>query len=311
MKTLPLGASGVEVSAMCLGIMYMGTRTDEATSFALLDQYVEAGGTFLDTANIYAHWAGGRGGDSERLLGKWLRLRGNRDKLFIASKVGFAYGDVPISLNPRYIVQECEKSLANMGIDAIDLYYAHKDDPATPLSDAMGAFDKLVKAGKVRLLGASNFSAWRLAEAAATCRASGLAQYCCVQQRHTYLRPRHDADFGRQVSANRDLLDYCRLRNVTMLAYSPLLKGSYVKSTPELARYAGPDSDARLVVLNRVAAAVGATPNQVVLAWMLAGSPAVIPVFSASTPAQLAENLGSLKVQLSDADLAALNAAGA
>jgi aryl-alcohol dehydrogenase-like predicted oxidoreductase len=311
MRTLPLGTTGIDVSALCLGVMYFGTKTDEATSFAMLDQYVEAGGTFLDTANIYAHWAGGRGGDSERLLGKWLRQRRNRDKLFIASKVGFAYADVPISLHPRYIQQECEKSLANMGIDRIDLYYAHKDDLDTPMADTMAAFDKLVKAGKVGVLGASNFPAWRLAEAAATSRAGGFAQYCCVQQRHTYLRPRHDADFGRQLAANQDLLDYCRLRNVTMLAYSPLLKGSYVKSTTELARYAGADTQARLAVLNRIAAEKGATPNQVVLAWMLAGNPTVIPVFSASTSAQLSENLASLGVKLGQADMSALNSAGA
>ena len=312
MRTMQLGASGVEVSALCLGTMYMGTKTDEATSFALLDRYVEAGGTFLDTANIYAQWAGGRGGDSERLLGKWLKARGNRDGLFIASKVGFAYGDVPISLAPRLVAQECEKSLRNLGVETIDLYYAHKDDLDTSLADTMGAFARLVEAGKVRLLGASNFPAWRLAEAAGVCEAAGLPAYCCVQQRHSYVRPKAGADFGRQVAANADLLDYCRLRNVTLLAYSPLLKGAYSRPDRDFGpQYAGADSDARLAALRDVAAARGATVNQVVLAWLLAGEPAVIPVFSASSMAQLDEDLGALDVELGAQEMGRLNSAGA
>lgn len=313
MKTVPLGRSGPAVSIACLGTMYYGTTVDEETSRRLLDQYLEAGGRFLDTANIYAAWApSGRGGDSEELLGRWLADRGSRGELFIATKVGFAYGDVPVSLRADHIEAECEKSLRRMGIDAVDLYYAHLDERGTPLAEALGAFDRLVKAGKVRHVGASNYRAWRLAEALDLARAEGLAAYCCIQQRFTYVRPRWGAAFGRQVAANDDLLDFCRERDVRLLAYSPLLKGVYVRDDrPMPAPYVGGDTDARLAALRQVAAEKGATPNQVVLAWMMHSRPAVIPVFSASTAGQMTEDLGALDVALSEADMAALDSAGA
>jgi aryl-alcohol dehydrogenase-like predicted oxidoreductase len=148
METQKLGKTGVDVSALCLGAMYFGTRNDQATSYRVLDKYVEAGGTFIDTANIYAHWVKGfKGGESETLLGEWMQGRGNRDKLFIASKVGFGYPGVPVGLRANQIEEECNKSLRYLKIDTIDLYYAHVDDRKTPLEETLEAFDKLVKAG--------------------------------------------------------------------------------------------------------------------------------------------------------------------
>ncbi len=313
MRTIPLGHTGVEVSALCLGAMYFGTRTGEATSLALLDQYVAAGGTFIDTANIYAHWAeGGQGGESETLLGRWMKQRGNRADLFIASKVGFEYTGVDRGLSAGRIEAECDKSLRRLGVETIDLYYAHVDDRATPLDETLAAFDRLVQAGKVRYVGASNYTAWRLEEARAVSAAGGYPVFCGVQQRHTYLRPKPGADFDPQLAANDDLLDFCRVRSaeITLLAYSPLLGGAYTRADrPVPAEYAGPDTDARLAALRAVAAAHGATPNQVVLAWMLHSDPVVIPVFAASTPQQMAENLGALDVALSPGDMAQLNGA--
>lgn len=313
MKTMPLGDSGVEVSAMCFGAMRCGTSSDWDSSVELLDTYVEAGGTFIDTANIYAHWLpGGKGGDSEELLGRWMRERGNREELFIATKVGFAYQDVPISLRAEIIEQECGKSLARMGIETIDLYYAHKDDEGTPLEETMRAFDRLVKAGKVRLIGGSNYTASRMADAAAVSEANDLAAYCCIQQRHTYLRPKCGAGFGLQTAADRDLLDYCKARNITPLAYSPLLGGAYTRDDKPLgSQYVGPDGDARMAALAEVADEKGATVNQVIFAWMMHGDPAVLPVFSASTPEQMREDLGALDVQLTPEDMARLDQAGA
>mgnify|MGYP005842163647 FL=1 len=313
MRTVPLGHTGIEVSALCLGAMYFGTRTDEATSLALLDQYVAAGGSFIDTANIYAHWVeGGQGGESESLLGRWMKARGNRAELFIASKVGFEYPGVERGLSARRIEAECDKSLRRLGVEAIDLYYAHVDDRRTPLDETLEAFDRLAQAGKVRFVGASNYTAWRLEEARAISAIRGYAAFCCVQQRHTYLRPKPGANFDPQLAANDDLLDYCRTRKaeVALLAYSPLLGGAYTRpDRPVPDQYTGPDTDARLAALRTVAAAHGATPNQIVLAWMLHSDPVTIPVFAASTPEQMAENLGALDIALTAEQMAQLDGA--
>ena len=313
MRTTPLGQTGVEVSILCLGAMYLGTRNDAASSYRLLDQYVAAGGSFIDTANIYAHWVEGfRGGESETLLGEWMRQRGNRGQIFLASKVGFEYPGVERGLAAAQIEEECNKSLRRLGVETIDLYYAHVDDRNTPLEETMAAFDRLVRAGKVRFIGASNFLAWRLAQVHALSAANGWPDYCCIQQRHTYLRPKPGRGFDPQIAANDDLLDYCRSHPITLLAYSSLLSGAYTRpdrSIPE--EYLGPDSDARLAALAEVAAAHNASPNQVILAWMLGGDPPVLPVMAAGSEAQMAENLGALDLVLSADEMQRLTNAGA
>jgi aryl-alcohol dehydrogenase-like predicted oxidoreductase len=293
--------------------MYLGTRNDANASYRLLDMYVDAGGTFLDTANIYAWWIEGfQGGESETLLGRWMAERGNRSKLFVATKVGFQYGDVTRGLTAAQVEAECNKSLRRLGIDTIDLFYAHVDDRNTPLEETLAAFDRLVRAGKVRMIGASNFTAWRLAEAHAVSVANGWPDYCCVQQRHTYLRPKPGASFDPQLAANEDLLDYCRANNVRLLAYSALLGGAYTRADRSIgAQYLGPDADARLAMLGEVAAAHRATPNQVILAWMIQSDPAVIPVMAAGSEAQMQENLAALTLQLSPEEVQALTTAGA
>ncbi len=312
MKTFQLGNTGEQVSALCLGAMYYGSSVAPEQAYRLLDQYVDYGGTFIDTANIYSHWVEGfMGGESETLLGKWMKERKNRERLFIASKVGFGYGTVPTGLSARLIVTECEKSLSRMGIETIDLYYAHVDDRNTPIGETMEAFNRLVEAGKVRHLGASNFRAWRLEQAKGFCQIEGIAEYCCVQQRYTYLQPRVGASFGPQLAANDDLVDYCRKRNLTLLAYSPLLSGAYTR--PERApssQYQSEDNQQRMATLQAIAAAHHASPNQVVLAWMIQSDPLVLPVFSASTPEQMKEDLGALDLQLSPEEMARLNEAG-
>ncbi len=315
MRTVALGGTGVEVSAMCLGAMYFGTRNDRASSFALLDQYAEAGGTFIDTANIYAHWIEGfRGGESETLLGEWMRERGNRGDLFLASKVGFPLPGVEQGLRASQIEAECNKSLHKLGVDIIDLYYAHADDRHTPQDESLEAFARLRQAGKVRFIGASNFTAWRLEQAHHLSAAHDWPEYCCVQQRYTYLRPKHGANFGGQLAVNDDLLDYVRARreDFTLLAYSPLLSGTYTRADrllPE--QYVGLDADARLAALREVATVHDATLNQVVLAWMLHSDPAVLPVMAASTSGQMAENLGALDLALTPDEMARLDGAGA
>jgi aryl-alcohol dehydrogenase-like predicted oxidoreductase len=310
MKTQQLGKTGVEVSSLCLGAMYFGSKNDEATSYRVLDAYLDAGGTFIDTANIYAWWVDGyKGGESETLLGKWMQERGNRDKLFIASKVGFGYGDVPKRLRASDIVSECDKSLRQMQIDTIDLFYAHVDDRTTPLEETMQAFDQLVKAGKVRYIGASNYLAWRLEQARWTSQVNDWAQFCCIQQHYTYLRLRPGMNVEPQVMVNDDLLDYVNASGMTLLAYSVLQSGAYTRPEralrPELRMG---DNDKRLETLRQVADESGATINQVILKWMLNRS--VIPLIAASSEAQLAENIGALDVNLSAEQMERLNTAG-
>ena len=313
MKIISLGFTNIPVSCLCFGAMYLGTRQDEATSFRLLDIYAEAGGFFIDTANIYARWVDGyQGYESENLLGRWMKARKNRSRLFIASKVGFeipAHG-VQRGLPAATILQECDKTLQNLGIETIDLYYAHCDDPNTPMDESLEAFDRLVKAGKVRVIGASNYQAWRLEEARWTSQAHGWSEFCCVQQRLTYLLPRPGASFYPQVAANGDLMDYCKHRPVTLLAYAALLAGAYARADREIPpQYRGTDTEARLATLRKVAAGRGITVNQVVLAWMLHSEPFVLPLIAASTEEQLRENLQALDVSLSQDEMKFLNKA--
>ena len=313
MKRVPLGNSGVKVSVFCLGAMNFGTHTDEEMSYRLLDQYAGAGGSFIDTANIYAWWISGfKGGESETLLGHWLRSRSNRAEMFIATKVGLQYSDAEHGLRARQIEAECEKSLSRLGIETIDLYYAHVDDQHTPMEETLEAFDRLVRAGKVRFIGASNFLAWRLEEARWISQQNGWNEYVGIQQRYTYLRPKPGATFDPQISANEDLLDFCRNRDITLLAYSPLLNGAYTCSDrPFSEQYLGPDGKARLATLRSVASEAGATLNQVLLAWMVQGDPMVIPLVAASTPEQMVENLAALTVELNADQMTRLNEAAA
>ena len=313
MKTVPLGKSGVDVSIYSLGAMYFGSRNDRATSYRMLDRYVDAGGSFIDTANIYAWWVEGfRGGESETLMGEWLAERGHRNRLFIASKVGFQYDDVTRGLTAAQIETECNKSLRRLGVDTIDLYYAHVDDRNTPQEETLAAFDRLVRAGKVRFIGASNFLAWRLAQAHALSEQHGWPDYVCLQQRHTSLRPKPGANFDPQLSLTEELVDYCRNNQVTLLAYSSLLSGAYQRADrPVPDEYRGPDADARLAALRSVAAAHGVTPNQVILAWLVQHQPPILPVMAASTDAQMAENLAALELVLTQDELEMLDKAGA
>ena len=311
MRTVPLGEAGVDVSALCLGTMFFGTRVDEPTSMRLLDAYVANGGSFVDTANNYAFWVeGGRGGESEALLGRWMRRSANRDRVFLATKVGGAPGE---DLSRAAILAGVEESLRRLGTDRIDLYYAHIDHRSVALEETLEAFGELVAGGKVLNVGCSNYAAWRLERARRVSDALGVPRYCCVQQRHSYLRPRPGSDFGAQLIADEGLLDYCEAnREVALLAYSPLLSGAYTvpgRALPE--PYLGAATDARLAALRQVADETGVSANQVVLAWLMAAPPSAIPLIAASSEAQLEENLGALDVELSAEQLATLGAAWA
>ncbi len=313
MKTVILGDTGVQISGICMGTALYGSRIDSSILQKCLDAYFDEGGRFIDTANKYAAWEDGcKGGEAETFIGEWMKKRSNRNKLFIGTKIGYSYGDVPTGLSAQLIEKECEKSLKRLQTDHIDLLYAHCDDRTTPLEETLSAFDRLIKKGHVCHIGCSNTRAWRIAEALKISEQNNFAKYCCIQQRHSYLRPRPSANFGNQPEfANEDLFDFCLERNITPTAYSALLGGCYdgnKKAVP--GNYSGPDSNARLKAINGIAETHGLTVNQLVLAWMLNHSPKVIPVTSASKPEQVKINIKAADIELSEDEMKLLNEAG-
>ena len=309
MKTTTIKNTDLNVSMFCLGGQSFGSRDDKTVSYAMLDQFVDGGGNFLDTANNYAIW-NGDGGESETMLGNWIADRGSRDKITLASKMGGTANDAPMSSKPEHIRRECERSLKRLQTDHLDLYYFHCDDRSVPLADQLGTMHELVQEGKVRYIGASNFKAWRLAEAAGVSAANNITAFSCVQQRYTYLRPRVDADFGFQKSCNDDLLEYCKERDFQLVAYSPLLGGAYIREDRKIqGQYLHTDSDARKETLFEVALEVGATPNQVILAWLTGRG--VVTISGASKAEQLNESLIGFDLTLSEDILDRLDAAGA
>jgi len=303
-----------KVCPICLGTMYFGTRLDETSSYYLLDQYIESGGNFIDTSNNYATWVPkGQGGESEQTLGKWIKKRSARWDVFIATKVGFPMpaDGLEIGLSAKQIETGCEKSLKRLDIETIDLYYAHHDDRKTPLEEVLEAFQRLVKAGKVRFVGASNFMTWRLEEAQWISRLNELPEFCCIQQRFSYLQPVSGADFDPQVVCSAELLDYCQIKKIQLLSYSPLLGGAYCRSDrPVPPQYRSAENKKRIDCLKKVSIELGATPNQVVLAWLIQSEPHTIPIIGVSNPVQLEENMNTLKFSLSEDQIFRLSSAG-
>lgn len=318
MRKLTLGDDHgrVSVGAFCLGTIPFGTSIPEQAAFALLDRYYEAGGTFIDTADCYDQWAGS-GGESERVIGAWLRSRGVRDDMVIATKVGALTTNADDPSEANFVglagkaIRECaEASLRRLGVERIDVYYTHWDDRASRLEERVEAFAGLVADGKVGVLGCSNTTVWRIEQARAVARAAGLPAYTCVQQLHTYLWPRPDRA-GFDVVTN-ELADYAKATGLALLGYKPLLRGGYTRTDrrPFELAYEHPSNAARLATLRKVATELGATENQVVLAWMLHSDPPVIPVSAARTVEQLDEQLGALELRLDDAVMRRLDAAG-
>ncbi|WP_019136151.1 aldo/keto reductase [Cellulomonas massiliensis] len=323
-RTIGDGDQAVEVSTLCLGTMLMGTRTDEETSLAILDRFVEAGGTFVDTANNYNAWGEGHGRDSEDLLGRWLASRGVRDQVRVATKLGAGKKDptLPLSNTPptnfeglsaEVVDREAHESLRHLGVDRIDVLYGHVDDLGTPLAETVAAFGKLQAEGVVGLAGISNVALWRLVEAREEALRQGVAPYALVQQNLTYAYPTPDP--GRHNWASPELLDYAASTgadgrpSLTVVAYSPLLQGAYVRpDKPLFAGFDHPTTHARIRTLHEVAAELGATPHQVVLAWLLGGDVPVVPIVGASSVEQLDELLDAADLDLPDELRARLDA---
>ena len=312
--------ANVSASLLCLGTLPFGTTVGEDTAFALLDRFLEAGGTAIDTANNYAFWVDGATGDeSEELIGRWVASRRARDRVIVGSKCGArprrpgAGLDDSEGLSPSAIRRACESSLCRLRTDRIDIYWAHWEDRSVPLEETVGAFGELVAEGKVRLLGLSNHRTWRIERARALARAAALPDFVCVQNRHSYIVPRPGAQLPEwaHVLVGPDLIDYARSETeLTIFAYSTLLSGAYTRADkPVPEQYDHPGTTRRLAALRDVAADLGATPNQVVLAWLIGGDPPVVPIIGATSVSQLEENLGAFELELDAAQRARLDTA--
>ncbi|MFG2645272.1 aldo/keto reductase [Streptomyces sp. NPDC048370] len=318
MKYRVIGSSPAtrrEVSVLSLGAMTFGTTVDEATSYAILDRFVEAGGTFIDTSNNYAFWVNGtQGGESEELVGRWLKSRGIGDEITIATKLG-ARPNQPTSgfsldvegLSAKVIRESSERSRERLGIEKIHLLYAHIMDEHTPLEETVQGFADVVADGVAGLLGASNHWAWRVERARTLAAAAGVPGYEVLQHHHSYLRQRMDIPSLRSPDGNQglvsgDLLSYLRANpELTQVSYSPLISGAYVRDDKPLgAGFEHAGTEPRLKAVREVAAETGATVNQVVLAWLMGGDIPVLPLVGASSVAQLDENLGAVDLELTE-----------
>jgi aryl-alcohol dehydrogenase-like predicted oxidoreductase len=303
-----LGKSGLMTPPLVLGGNVFGWTADRDRSFEILDRFVARGGTMIDTADVYSSWVpGNQGGESETIIGEWLKRRGRRDDVLIATKVGYDEG-----LAADRIAEAVDRSLARLGTEYIDLYYSHKDDPAVPLEETLGAFDRLVKAGKVRAIGASQIDADRLGEALDVSAREGLAAYSVLQTWYNLV------ERGRYEGALADLVAE---RGLGMVAFyglaSGFLTGKY-RSAADLGkspRGGGMDKylDGRglrvLAALDEVVGELGATPAQVALAWFAAQPAVTAPIASATSVGQLDELLGAVELELRPEQLDLLNAA--
>jgi aryl-alcohol dehydrogenase-like predicted oxidoreductase len=300
-----LGSSDVDVFALCLGGNVFGWTADEADSFAVLDTYVAAGGNFIDTADGYSDFAPGNdGGESETIIGRWLAARGNRERVVVATKV--AKWSVHPGLGAENIRAAIDDSLRRLQTDYVDLYYAHADDPGTPLEESLGAFDALVKAGKARTIGLSNFSAPRLAEALAACKREGLARPVAVQPHYSLVD---------RTGYEDEMLELCEREGLACLPYWSLARGFLTgKYRPGVsidspraggaAKYLEDRrADGLLSALEQIAAAHTTPIASVAIAWLRAQPTVVAPIASARNAEQLDEILPGASLELTDDEL--------
>lgn len=307
MKTRSLGAKGPAVRPICLGGNVYGWTLAEADSFRQLDRAVEAGLNFIDTADVYSRWAEGHtGGESETILGKWFAKSGRRKDVILATKVGMDMGEGKKGLSASYIEQAVEASLRRLQTDYVDLYQAHKDDESTPLEETLGAFDKLVKAGKVRYLGASNYAGARLAEAVETSRRNGLAEYVSLQPHYNLVE---------RQPFESELLPVVEKYRLGVIPYFSLaagfLTGKYRKAEDAakaarggmVKKYLNDKGFAVVEALTEIAAQHKATEAQVALAWLLAQPGVTAPIASATKDKQLDDLIAAAELRLDEASV--------
>jgi len=312
----PLGRSALRVSPLCFGGNVFGWTVDERTSFSLLDAWLDAGFNFVDTADVYSRWAPGHaGGESETIIGRWLRQGGRRERVVIATKVGSDMGEGRIGLKPQRIREAVEASLARLQTDCIDLYQAHRDDASTPLEATLEAFARLVEQGKVRAIGASNYGAARLAEALETSQRLGLPRYESLQPLYNL----HDrAEF------EQELQPLCGREEVGVINYYALaagfLSGKYrtaedaaksLRGATTVQKYLNARGLRILGALDEAARRTGATPAQVAIAWVMAQPAVTSPIASATSLPQLQELVRAAQLRLDRETLDLLDRASA
>ncbi|MDZ8070596.1 MAG: aldo/keto reductase [Nostoc sp. DedQUE08] len=308
-----LGRSGLEVSPISFGGNVFGWTIDENTSFKILDHFIAAGGNFIDTADVYSKWvAGNIGGESETILGKWLKQRGNRDQVVIATKVGNDMGVKGKGLSRQHIQQAVEDSLQRLQTDYIDLYQSHIDDESTPLEETLETYAELIRQGKVRAIGASNYSAERLSQALELSRQHGYPRYYCLQPRYNL----YDRDGYEQ-----DLQQISQEHSIGVISYSSLcsgfLSGKY-RSEKDLSislrgssvkRYLNPRGLRILEAIDQVALTYNSTPTQVSLAWLIANPTITAPIVSATKVEQLNDIIKAVNINLDQDAIDLLNQA--
>jgi len=314
MEKRQLGQSSLQVPPLCIGGNVFGWTADESTSFTLLDAFFDAGLTFIDTADVYSKWApGNAGGESETIIGKWMKARGNRDRLVIATKVGqeMPYGK---GLSKAHIRSAVEASLKRLQTDYIDLYQSHIDDAATPLEETLGAYAELIQAGKVRFIGASNYTAERLKESLEISARSGLPRYESLQPEYNlYNRAGYESA----------LEPLCRDNRIGVIPYyslaSGFLTGKYRSEQDfgksprggSMGKYLNARGLRILKALDDVSEKHKATPAQVALAWLMARPGLTAPIASATTPNQVRDLAASTTLRLDASDIETLNRASA
>jgi aryl-alcohol dehydrogenase-like predicted oxidoreductase len=315
MKKRILGDSGLEVAPLALGGNVFGWTADEPTSFRLLDAFVAAGGNLIDTADVYSAWVpGNKGGESEAILGKWLKRRGTRGKVLIATKVGKEMGPGRKGLSKSYILRAAEDSLKRLRTDRIDLYQSHADDPETPLEETLEAYEQLIRQGKVRAIGASNYTADRLTQALELGARPGYPSYQCLQPLYNlYDRAEYETD----------LEPLCLEKGVGVIPYfslaSGFLTGKY-RSEKDLAnrsrgdfvkKYLNDRGFRILDALDQVAARYRSVPAVVSLAWLIARPGVTAPIASATSLDQLTDLMEATKLALDPSSIALLDTASA
>lgn len=315
MKKRRLGNSQLEVAPLAFGGNVFGWTVDEATAFALLDRFVDAGCNLIDTADVYSRWVPGHaGGESETIVGKWLKRSGKRAQVVLATKVGMDMGPGKKGLSKAYIVQAVEDSLRRLQTDYLDLYQSHTDDAGTPLDETLEAYARLIKLGKVRVIGASNYSAERLQQAARVANQYGYPSYQCLQPEYNLYRR----------AAFEDTLEpVCVVHGMGVITYYSLaggfLTGKY-RSQQDLSKSVRGGSVGKylnergfriLAELDATATQFNATPAQIALAWLMARPSVTASIASATTIAQLDELIAATHITLDPASITRLNLASA
>src|ERR1700733_4040857 len=315
MKTRRLGGSGLEVSPICLGGNVFGWTADEPASFRILDEFVGAGFNFVDTADVYSRWVPGhKGGESETVLGNWFKRSGNRKKVILATTAGIEIAPGKKGLSKAYLLSEVEESLQRLQTDYIDLYQSHIDDATVPLEETLGAYDQLIEQGKVRAIGASNYSAERLAEALKVSKQHGLPRYECLQPHYNLYE---------RAGYEKELEPVCLREGIGVIPYFALASGFLTgKYRPENDLAKGPRGqmvkkylDARgfriLAALDEVAGKLHSTPGKVAIAWLIARPSITAPIASATSVEQLKDLVDAANLQLDADSIKTLNEASA